>query len=68
MKRQARRKEKSLKKAREMLGALPKGWAVVCEGESVFIHDAAIKKVWALKRSRGESNITSILFSLALYP
>lgn len=33
------------KKAGELLGTLQEGWSAVCQDESVFIHDAVIRKV-----------------------
>lgn len=40
------------------MDALPEGWSAVCEDESVFIYDAKIRKVWALKGSKPRVKIT----------
>ena len=37
---------------KQLLQRLPKGFTVVCEDESIFIHDAIIRKVWAEKGRR----------------
>lgn len=37
---------------RQLLQRLPRGFTVVCEDESIFIHDAVVKKVWAEKGRR----------------
>jgi hypothetical protein len=58
MKRQARRKGKLLKKARKIRDTLQEGWSVACQDESVFIYDAVIKKVWALKGSKPRVKVT----------
>ena len=40
------------------MGAIPKGWNVVCEDESIFIYDSVIRYVWALKGSKPRVKIT----------
>jgi len=40
------------------LDALPKGWTVVCQDESIFVYDCVIRSVWALKGSKPIVKIT----------
>lgn len=35
-----------------LLGRLPDGWEVVCMDESIFIFDALVRRVWAIRRRR----------------
>jgi transposase len=37
---------------RKLLRERPKGFAVVCVDESIFIHDAIVKRIWALIGTR----------------
>lgn len=43
---------------KRLLKRLPEGFTVVCEDESIFIHDAVVRKVWAEKGRRPVCIIT----------
>ena len=46
------------KKNKEILVSLPEGWDVIEQDESIFIYDAIVRKVWALKGSKPRVKVT----------